>query len=203
MTIKTYNVHYFNGHFYEKGTGRRLIPKPESEYAIVAQPFDFLERDLFNTPPAHIRSPQEMEQAILAERSLEKYAHLQPTGTKIYFRFGLSKTDRKNERRQYEFQVELLEDLFLYRKTTMKREASCYDCACVMNRELSQELPFQAEEVFGKSLNDIFQKVSQLYFAGKRSSSINVFNEFYMAPGQRSFNLEKLREQAKFKTPEK
>ncbi len=199
MAIKTYNVLYFNGHFYQKENKRRLIPNPSSEFAIVAQPADFLEQDIFNTPPP-VLSPEAKKAALLKEKDLEKYVLLLPEGSKLYFRLGISKTDRKEEKWQYEFEIRLLEDLYLYRKTTSKQEtkASCYHCACEMTSELTGGLPVPPEQVFGTSLNDIFENVTQLYFAGKRSSAINVFNEFYTAPGQRAFSLGRLRDLARF-----
>jgi hypothetical protein len=52
-------------------------------------------------------------------------------------------------------------------------------------------------------LNDVFENVIQVYFAGKRSSAINVFNDFYTAPGQRKFNLGRLRDVARFEVVKK
>ena len=98
MSIQNHNVRYFNGHFYDKATGKRLIPRPDSEFVIVAQPADFLEHDLFNTPPERARSPEELEILLRAEENLKKYAHLLERGTRLFFRFGISRTDRKEEK---------------------------------------------------------------------------------------------------------
>lgn len=180
MSIKHHNVHYFNGHFYDKLTGKRIIPRPDSEFFIVAQPADFLEYDLFNTPPERVRNQKEMHDEIIAESHLEKYTLLLERDTKLFFRLGISRTDRKNEGNYYAFEIRLLEDLYLYRRKDWKPETkpACYSCCCVLDRELTGQLPFRSEQVFGQSLNDIFEKVVHLYYAGKRSSAINVFNEF-------------------------
>lgn len=204
MSIQNHNVHYFNGHFYDKASGKRLIPRPDSEFVIVAQPSDFLEHDLFNTPPERERTREELEAEIKVVPNLEKYALLLERGARLFFHFGISRTDRKNEGNCYAFEIQLLEDLYLYRRKDWKSDTrpACYSCCCMLVEELTGQLPFRPERIFGQSLNDIFEKVVHLYYAGKRSSAINVFTEFRVQ-NPNGVKLEALRERANWTIPGK
>jgi hypothetical protein len=66
----------------------------------------------------------------------------------------------------------------------------------MVRHEITNNLRF-FEPVYGTSLNDLFENTCMLYYARKRSSAVNVFNEFKIESpvGKR---LNELREKAKF-----
>jgi hypothetical protein len=47
----------------------------------------------------------------------------------------------------------------------------------MVRHEITNNLRF-FEPVYGTSLNDLFENTCMLYYARKRSSAVNVFNEF-------------------------
>ncbi|HMQ48773.1 MAG TPA: hypothetical protein PKA00_15235 [Saprospiraceae bacterium] len=73
----------------------------------------------------------------------------------LYFRLGLDRKDTPKERMEYVFEF-----------------------TSAIN-PIGQKVPSPPV-----SLNDLFENTSMLYYARKRSSSVNVFNEFKMnSPG--------------------
>ncbi len=197
--MKNFNVVFQNGHFWDASTRKRLIPKPGSKFALLSDDDSFQEHDPLNMPPAEIRSPESMKALVLSEPNLSRYSLLLEAGTLLSFRLGLGRRDMPEERMEYVFEVKLLEDLYIYDKSDWAKttKPACFDCACVVQRESTGNLQF-FEHVFGTSLNHLFENTSMLYYARKRSSSVNVFNEFKTRALRSEVRLGVLREKALF-----
>lgn len=177
--MKNLNVIYRNGHFYNKENEKRIIFKEENSYSIQGYKNSFLLEDPLNEKhkSEEILDADAMKADILNIKELESYALLLPAGTKLQFHLGTLKKAAENQHNYFRFELELLEDLYLYRKKTMKAgNKRLNDCKCVIYKETTGNLQ-NFEKVYGNSLNNAYSQTCMLYLAARRTSSGSVPNE--------------------------
>jgi len=159
--MKNLNLIYKHGHFYDSATRKRIHLKDGAEFVFVGNSNSFLEIDPLNPPHDRkgIRDTPTMEKAVSSIKNLEWYAKILPARTKLRFRIGISKPKTENEDRFYDFELILLEDLYIYSKTDWKKSTlpALYDCSCEVYANPSHNIDF-FEPVYGKSLSDIYGK---------------------------------------------
>lgn len=178
------NLIYKNGHFYENG--KRIEIKDNATVCIVANEDDFIliPEDLFFKPT--IKTKAQLKNEIEKDSEISDNKLIFDRGKRLFF--YISKNDIKHE-----FEVELLEDLYFFKKKNAKNDDfRLYDCACVVKRNISHTIEF-FEEVNAKSLNEAYKKTYVHYFGNKGNPACNAIDRFYEKAGNESLNLRKYR----------
>lgn len=113
--MESKNLIYINGHFYEKQSGVRLELREGAEICVVATDNGFKEADPAGTWPLDVMSSEEKELELKKDIEIT-YKKILSKGSFLYF--YISRTNPKKIK--HEFKVELLEDLYMYRKNDAK-----------------------------------------------------------------------------------
>lgn len=174
--MKTLNVIHQNGLLFNQESGKRLILKEQCEYVITASSDAFEEVDSLNKSFENLKDSKAMMAFVQSSYNNSTIRKLFSSGQQFIFRVGLGKVKKDDEAKVYLFSCRLLEDLYAYRKQGSNFPRLC-DCHCVVESCISKNLD-HFEPVFGESLNQASANAITHYFSLKRSSAINVFNEF-------------------------
>lgn len=173
--MKVFKVKHQNGLLFNKENGKRVILKEQFEYSIMGEDIAFEEEDSLNKQHKSNRNAEDMEIYIQYKYQGAEIRKLLNANHLLIFRVGLGKTKEGDRGSTYHFLCRILEDLYAYRKKNFKLPRLC-ECNCVVEHCLTQNLDF--EPVYAESLNQVSTKTIMHYFPLKRSSSLNVPNEF-------------------------
>lgn len=178
------NVIYKNGHFYENG--HRIELKDNSKVCIVANESDFIlePEDLLYKP--EIRTKKQIEEDIKNDSTITEHKHVFDRGKKLYFYIAKNNT-------RHVFEVELLEELYLFKKGKGKRQLlTLCDCACVVRENLSDTISY-FEQVYAKSLSELYKKTFVHYFGNQGSPAGNAIHRFYETEAMNGTNIDSYR----------
>ena len=214
--MKVISTEYHNGHFWQRdsatGVARRLVFHNGSEVIVtVNSDKDLYSEDPQNIPYTEPENPSLADAkrasyfAALTKKAEEKKGHyfealrIMQRGEVLFFQIsaGTVHTNGRKERIVSWFEVELLEDLYLTRKTRTGA-GTVADCKCVVRRELGQRLAF-FEPVYAYSLNDAYSKTYVLYFNIFGKGTTNVYTHFYLGNREKGPSVELLEKLRKFK----
>jgi hypothetical protein len=173
--MKAYKVKHQGGLLFNKENGKRIVLKEQFEFTITGEDAGFEEEDSLNKQPEKIRNSDEMQNYIHGKYAGMEIKRLLPASHLFVFRVGLGKTKQGDKGYTYHFLCKILEDLYAYRNKNSKMPRLCV-CNCVVEKCLTNNLDF--ESVYAESLNQASTKTIMHYFPLKRSSSLNVINEF-------------------------
>jgi hypothetical protein len=182
------NLTYKNGHFYENG--KRIEIKEGAKVCVVANESDFIElpEDLFYKPEK--KTSKELKHEIENDNDITEPKKIKDVKATLFF--SISRIEEKG-RVTHEFEVELLEDLYFFkRKSWKKPEFRLYDCACVVKQNTSKSLSY-FEEIHAKSLNEAYKKTFVHYFGNKGNAACNAIDRFYEKEACPKLNLKKYR----------
>jgi hypothetical protein len=177
MQIK--DLIYKYGHFYDKNTGERLGLKDGAAIRIEASKNDFFPVSAVGKWPKEIFNPERKESIVKSEPNLANCKKIYNQGTFLYF--SISRRKNKKISITHEFQVELLEDLYVYLKSDRKQDR-LYDCACTVIANISNTIDF-FEPIRAKSLNEAYKNTFVHYFENKGNPACNALDRFYEKPG--------------------
>lgn len=189
--MKNLNVIYDHGNLYDKNTKKRIHLKNNAEIVIVGNERDFLIEDPLERDIT-ILSSKEKEAKLLLISGLTEYKKLLEKGNYLFFDIKLSPKNHKRKI-QSQFKVELLEDLYAYKKSNWKRKKTLlFNCSCKLVDNPSKDIKY-FEELKGISLNNIYEITFVTYFAKQGSPSVNAFERFYTDQSNENSTIEKLR----------
>jgi hypothetical protein len=184
------NLIYKNGHFYDSLNHKRIGIRDGAEVCIVALTDDFVEAPLAGKIITEFKSSKELENELGFDGEITSYHKVFDKGKFLYFSIKKKFDDISIN---HEFQVELLEDLyFFYKRVWKKNEENLYDCACVVRKNISDTIPF-FEEIYGKSLNQLFKNTFVHYFNNEGNPACNAIDRFYEKAGDEDSNLSRYR----------
>jgi hypothetical protein len=170
--MESKQVIYSNGHIYDKQTDKRLKIKNEGEILMSAVTGVISDADPVGELPKKIATTEEQEISIKKIPRVAEYKKVFDRGKLLYFCISRKDID-------YEFQVELLEDLYFYLlKSNEDKEGKLYSCACVVRKNTTGNIK-RFEEVNGRSLNEIHKITFVHYFGNKGNPSSNAIDRFY------------------------
>lgn len=173
---------YHNGHFYDTGSGRRILPKSGAEFMLIANHTD----DLPDAPPAGeyketVRTNSQL--AGLAVNKGQKIVRLLEAGETLTFVV----TAPQEPHISHLFTIELREDLFLCADLgndpageKPKDYGTLFPCRCVVWAQPDQ-VPFP-EPVYAESVNSAITRALVHYFGNegsKQRSAMNVCETRY------------------------
>lgn len=73
----------------------------------------------------------------------------------------------ENAETHHEFEVELLEDLYMFIKDDWKiQEGKLYSCACIVRKTMTNSIAF-FEKVYAQSLNEVYKNTYVHYFGNE------------------------------------
>jgi len=160
----------------------RILPVQGAEYSITADERDFRTEDtkLLKVNP---HSENEKEKWANQKYGVGNYERILNAGRQLFFRVGNTKTEQGDEDYQYIFVCTLLEDLYLYllpeRKGDEEEDWHLAECECTLDRCLMGGMNL-TERVTASSLNNLFSNTVQFYFSMQRSTSTNVYTNFFI-----------------------
>ena len=200
--MKNINAIFKNGNLYDKITRKRIHLKDGVEIVIVGNKKNFLEKDPLNID-IDILEEQEKKTQLLKIQGLLEYKKILEKGNKLFFNIKLTRKDIKKKIKS-QFEVELLEDLYVYRKSSWPKDKNqLFDCACKLIGNPSNDIDF-FEVIEGFSLNNIYEMTFITYFAKHGSATVNSFKRFYTDKHNPKTTIDNLRygEYVTFKTVE-
>jgi hypothetical protein len=178
--MKSINVVYQNGHFYDKETKQRIALKKGEEFLIAGSEKGF-EIDL---PPAGQKANSQTDKNAKTEKEVTEayekginhetyslFKKVLDAGKQVFFQISLSGI-------LYSFRVELLEDLYIYQKVKGKNYR-LMDCSCCSTDNIESNIGF-FEPVYGKSLNDVYKCTYVHYFGNTGHSTSNSMDRFFL-----------------------
>lgn len=170
---------YKNGHFYDKSSKQRLSLRNGAELLIAGDDFLFEETEPAGIKPKELSSQLDLAnelKKLFSQKMVLKYEKLFNSGKKLYFYISIS-TDI--EKFKYEFEVELLEDLYVHIKPDwQKQEGRLYDCACKVINCVSKNIDF-FEPVYGRSLNELYKNTYVHFFGNEGNPACNAMDRFF------------------------
>lgn len=184
--MKAFKTLYQNGQFIDIETGRRVVPRNGQQFTIMSEDDNFVTKDrkMYDGDPLDSSSKKHW-----IER---KYSNQDPrlfllSGTALRFSIQLTRLDENDIDDFYEFECELLEDLYLYESIRGDSRAvndpvnyRLAECICELKSCISGNL-ILLENIREYSLNKLYSSTVQFYFSMRRSSSTNVFNTFFVS----------------------
>lgn len=179
--MKSIDAIYKFGNLYDKATKRRIIINDGAEVSITLQSSNDLLSEDPKLPQKAPLNAKEKEDAVIAfcqkQQEQTKYWKLFKKGKHLYFEISASVKSRDGmEPFHYIFELELLEDLYIYNKRNEPKYARFIDCACQVQK-CSPQFEF-FEPMMATSLNDAYTKTFELYFAMCGKSTCNAFDRF-------------------------
>jgi hypothetical protein len=184
--MESKNLIYTNGHFYEKQSGFRLELREGAEICVVTTHGDFIKADPAGTWPLDVMNSEEKELELKNDTEIA-YKKILNKGSFLYF--YISRTNP--EKIKHEFKVELLEDLYMYRKNDAK-EGDLYECWCVVKENISNSLSY-FENIYARSLNELYKNTFVHFFNNKGNPACNAIDRFYENPNSEDSSLRKYR----------
>jgi hypothetical protein len=170
--VESKNLVYINGHFYEKKTGVRLELQEGAEICVVATDNGFINASPAGSWPLDIITSEEKEFELKNDTEIIAYKKVLNKGSFLYF--YISRTSPKKVR--HEFKIELLEDLYMYRKKHGE-EGDLYGCACVVKENISKSLSY-FEYIYARSLNELYKNTFVHFFNNKGNPACNAIDRF-------------------------
>lgn len=184
------NLIYKNGHFYDSKSGKRIGIKDNAEVCIVAADKDFISFSPAGKYPLGIKEDSVKENEIKSDKTISQSKRIRKRGELLYFYINHSKDGLEAH---HEFEVELLEDLYMYLKNDWKiQEGKLYDCACVIRKTLTHSIEY-FEKVYAQSLNEVYKNTYVHYFGNEGNPACNAIDRFYEKPGAHNLSLRRYR----------
>lgn len=184
------NLIYKNGHFYDTLNGTRIGFKDDAKISIKAASSDLISFLPCGTYPLQIKERKVLEASLKSDKTISKYTLVKKRGELLYFYVNHRKEGAEIH---HEFEVELLEDLYMFIKGKWKiQEGRLYDCACVVRKILTNSIDF-FEVVYAESLNEVYKNTFVHYFGNEGNPACNAIDRFYEAPGCEKLALRKYR----------
>ena len=182
----TKDIIYQYGHFYEKFTGKRIEVKYGSLLVVAANEDSFFTPKEAGQKQDRVKSQDElMSELTLLKKSNEisEFTKICQCGEVLYFYISSSPSNVDPKFRQkYVFKVKLREDLYIILKSKWKnQEGKLYDCSCVTIANIDCKLDL-FEEVYAKSLNELYKCTYIHYFGNEGSPSCNALDRFHNEP---------------------
>ncbi len=182
--MKKIEAIYKFGNLYDKQTRKRILIEDGTDVSIVVDENRLLTEDP-NLKPADLLDSEKKKNEI--EAFIEKtgtaiervnYWKIYGAGQLLFFDItaGVKRKDT-TESIKCRFQIELLEDLYIYNKKSKPEDARFFKCQCIV-KNCSANFTF-FEPLYAKSLNDAYTKTYELYFAMFGSPTCNAFDRFY------------------------
>jgi hypothetical protein len=171
--MKAYNAVYKYGHLYDSETGKRILLADNSKFSVTVNAEDVLAVDPYNHE-FELRDPDSII-ASLKEKKYKEASKVLPAGSKIFFDISAGSKGKKTERLFCNFQVQLLEDLFIARKEAGGKY-NIMECHCVVEQCLSGNLNF-FEPIYSYSVNNAYMKTYDFYFRLFGSPTVNARDE--------------------------
>lgn len=180
--MKSIDVIYKFGNLYDRQTLKRVLIEDGAELSIVLHPENIMDQDP-NIPAKELLNASEKEEEIKAFSQKDgkaKYWKLFESGKLLYFEITAVIKGKTKESFYFKFEVQLLEDLYVYNKKTEVKFARFFECQCLVKRCLDNFEFF--EPITAGSLNDAYTKTFELYFAMSGKSTCNAFDRFCENP---------------------
>ncbi len=185
--MKAYNLINRYGHLYDTLTRKRVSFKDNTEVIVLtdAVPEEF--------KPAGVWPLRILDEK--AQVEVLKSKGLMPMIDAVV---GYRKVLNRNSTLfftidHHEFEVELLEDLYIYRKADWKSEkAGLFDCACAVRRCATGSIDY-CEEIFATSLSELYKITYVHFFGNEGNPGTNAFETFYKIRGQEKSTIESVR----------
>lgn len=179
--MKELNAVYRFGNYYDRETKKRILIEDGAIVKLKLSETDILEADpnLVPTKFADAKLKFDECQSFYWENPDARFWKLYETG-QIFF-FELTAGIRKRNQTEYfkfGFQLQLLEDLYLYNRKNEPDKARFFDCHCIVEKCLTEFEFF--EPVYAKSMNDALTKTYELYFSMFGKSTANAFDRLYL-----------------------
>jgi hypothetical protein len=185
--MESKNLIYVNGHFYEKQSGLRLELREGSEICVVATDNGFIKAKPAGTWPLDVMGSEEKEFELKNDTEIASYKKILNKGSFLYF--YISRT--KPEKIKHWFKIELLEDLYMYRKKNVE-EGDLYGCWCVVKENISNSLSY-FEDIYARSLNELYKNTFVHFFNNKGNPACNAIDRFLEDPHNEESSLRKYR----------
>ena len=184
--MQSKNLIYKNGHFYDSLDGKRIGIKDNAKVCIVATDKDFIPFSPAGTYPLEIKDSKTQENELKSDKAISQYKLIKRKGGLLYF---CIKHSQNGLEIHHEFEVELLEDLYMFLKNDWKiQEGKLHDCACVLKNTLTNSIDF-FEEVYAQSLNEIYKNTYVHYFGNEGNPACNAIDRFYEKPSTPDLSL--------------
>lgn len=188
--MQSKNLIYKNGHFYDSLNGKRIGIKDNAEVCIVAEDKDFVSFSPAGKYPLEIKEDKTKENEMKSDKTISQSKRIRKRGELLYFYINHTKEGLETH---HEFEVELLEDLYMYIKNDWKiQEGKLYDCACVIKKTLTNSIEF-FEEVYAQSLNEVYKNTYVHYFGNEGNPACNAIDRFYEKSGNPNLSLRRYR----------
>lgn len=178
--MRSLNIVSQYGHLYDRETGRRLELVPDSEYYIIGDSDRAFKYYTLEQEP-NLRKEEVIIASIENEPGFDTHKKVLEANSTLYFRLFDPFAGE-----QHKFRVVLLEPLFIYSKkhwVTRKdgRKGALYDCHCKLEENLGGSLRF-FDQLYAKSLNEMYKKSFVHYFGNKGNPACNAFEKFFTDP---------------------
>lgn len=172
--MKSAEIIYKYGHFYDLQTGKRLLLKDgESAVLVYNSSMSLLIEDPLNKE-LKARSSREIEQSLEVLPHFQWHAKLLSAGDHLQFTINSQiLTSDDQEKLKITFRTTLLEDLYYY-KTTARSLASCH---CVVDQVIWGNLPY-FEPIYASSLNEAHSRTFVHYFSKYGQGTAQASNKF-------------------------
>ena len=183
--MKSLNVIYKYGHFYDKETGKRIIIKDSTELAIViSSNTAMLPADPLNLPNT-VRSIEEFESNISSLKGFKRMKKILDKGSKLSFTISSEiLTSDPPEKYTIKFGLTLIEDLYIYETSKISLSKSY----CVVDEMLQGNLPY-FEPLHAYSLNEAHHKTFVHFFNKFGHATANAFTKFSLPNGNKLESL--------------
>jgi hypothetical protein len=182
---------YKNGHFYDQESKKRIKLADGANIVVTTLSEYFMRFTPVGTYPLQVLNSEEKKNKVVNEFNLSKYQKIFDKDSFLYF--SIHRYTDKKRIAIHEFQVELLEDLYLFLKKDWKlQEERLYDCACVVRKNTTGSIDF-FEEVNAESLNEVYKYTFVHYFGNEGNPACNAIDRFYDQPGNEISTLRRFR----------
>jgi hypothetical protein len=188
--LKTCEVVYRHGKFYDKENGTRLIIKEGATLGIEIYKTNLLEIDPYNMPLQKVASEKLLK--AIEKKNFHSFKKIADKSDFLSFTIKAGKrTDKGGCAIQCDFSVTLLSDLYLFKKTPETVYGLVFDCSCVVDSTTGSLENF--EPIYAFSLNDAYTKTYDWYFGFFGKSTTNVYNNFWLIKNNEKKLLSKIR----------
>jgi len=200
--MKNINVKYKYGHLWDIESGQRIVLRENAKFSISIDNSDIDYQDFINHENRGLSS-SEQERLIKSMDHFENFEKILKKGDMLYFDIKLNLKNDAQERIECEFELILLEDLYIYTKNNWKeKEPKLFNCACIVQKETTNHLEF-FEPINAFSINNAYEKTFTHYFANHGSPTCNVYDKFYEYENRTRKYLKILRTMSNFAKIEK
>ncbi len=186
--MRNINAIYKNGNFYDKDTKEQIYIADSEEIIIIGMEESFLNSDPRATIPVELNA-EEKELSLKKLEGLVEYKKIISEGESLFFNIN----PRNNPNVNSQFEIILLEDLYVYRKAGWEgKKNQLFDCACKLIHNPSKDIEY-FHQLSGSSLNNIYEITYMTYYAKYGSPTVNAFKRFYMDKYNERTTIESLR----------